>query len=124
MDDIKNNLISGACPNCHQPVLAQYYFCPNCGYNLNTAPLSTTAGMQAQIYLFSIVLPFILFLFIGKWPATKYVKSDDPKAKQIGYIAWALLIISTIAIIWLSIVWTQSMIQSTVNGINTDFTGL
>ena len=108
------------CPTCHQPVLPQYYFCPNCGTKLNLAPLSTTLTTQLGIYAFSIVLPMILFLFIGKWPGIRYYKSSDPKTKQIGIIAWILLIVSTIATIWLVTIWTQEIIQSSINSINTD----
>jgi hypothetical protein len=109
------------CPACHQPILPQYYFCPNCGAKINSAPLSTTVGTQAWIYAFSIVLPMILFIFVTRWPGVKYFKSLDPKAKRIGQIAWALLIISTIVTIWLVYVWTQQTIQSSINSINADF---
>jgi hypothetical protein len=113
--------ISGFCPVCHQPVLSQYYFCPNCGAKLNSAPLSTSAGTQAWIYAFSIILPMICFIFVTRWPGIKYFKSDDPKAKMIGKIAWTLLVLSTITTVWLVIIWTQQMIQSSINSINTDF---
>jgi hypothetical protein len=113
--------VSGICFVCHQPVFSKYYFCPNCGTKINSAPLSTTPGTQAWIYAFSIILPMICFIFVTKWPGMKYYKSNDPKIKQIGQIAWALLIISTIVTILLAIVLTQKMIQSSVNSINTDF---
>lgn len=63
------------------------------------------------------------FIFVTKWPGLRYFRSDDPKAKQIGQIAWALLVISTIITIWLVVVWTQNYIQSTVSGINADMSG-
>ena len=118
------NSISGFCPVCHQPILPQYYFCPNCGAKINTAPLSTTAGTQAWIYAFSIILPMMCFIFVTRWPGVKYYKSDDPKAKLIGQIAWTLLILSTIVTIWLVYFWTTQIIQSSINSINTDFSGL
>lgn len=118
---MKSIMESNICSVCHQSILPQYYFCPNCGAKINSAPLSTTAGTQAWIYAFSIVLPMILFLFVTRWPGMKYFKSNDPKAKQIGQIAWALLIISTIVTIWLVYVWTQQTIQSSINSINADF---
>lgn len=110
----------GICPVCHQPVISQYFFCPNCGTKLNSAPLSTTVQTQAWIYFFSIILPMLGFIFVGKWPGTKYYKSEDPKVKQIGQIAWALLLLSTIITIWLAIVWTQKTIQSSMNSLNID----
>ena len=108
------------CPTCHQPVIPQYYFCPNCGTKLNLAPLSTTLTAQLKVYAFSIILPMICFLFIGKWPGNKYYKSTDPKTKRIGLIAWTLLVLSTIITIWLVVIWTQGVIQSSINSINTD----
>jgi hypothetical protein len=111
---------SGVCLTCHQPILPQYYFCPNCGAKLNSAPLSTTAATQAWIYVFSIILPMICFIFVTRWPGVKYFKSNDPKAKEIGQIAWALLIFSTVVTIWLAIVLTQEMIKSTTASINAD----
>lgn len=112
---------SDICPACHQKVLPQYYFCPNCGAKIKEAPLSTTLSTQAWIYAFSIILPMICFIFVTRWPGTKYFKSEDPKAKMIGQIAWALLVLSTILAIYLAYVWTQDTIQSTLNSINTDF---
>jgi hypothetical protein len=112
---------SNICSVCHQPILSQYYFCPNCGVKLNSAPLSTTAKTQAWIYAFSVILPMICFIFVTRWPGVKYFKSNDPKARQIGKVAWTLLIFSTIITIWLVYVWTQQTIQSSINSINTDF---
>jgi hypothetical protein len=108
------------CPYCHQPVSPQFYYCPNCGNKLNTAPLSTTPLTQAWIYAFSIILPFICFLAISKWPAVKYYRSKDPKAKTIGIVACVLMLLSTIIMCWLAYVWTTNYIQETVNGINAD----
>ena len=116
-----NQIAQDVCPTCHQPVLSAYYFCPNCGTKLGREkPLSTTIGTQIGIYAFSIVLPMICFIFVTRWPGVRYFKSKDPKEKQIGQIAWALLILSTIFVIWLAVVWTQDYIQSTVSSINND----
>ena len=112
--------IPNFCPTCHQPVLPQYYFCPNCGTKLNLPPLSTVLSAQLKLYAFSIILPMICFIFVGKWPGTKYYKSTDPKTKQVGLIAWTLLILSTIITIWSIVIWTQNTIRSSVNSINTD----
>lgn len=109
---------SGFCSVCHQTILPQYYFCPNCGANLNTAPLSTTIATQLGIYVFSIILPMLGFLLVGKWPGVKYFKSADPKEKRIGVIAWTFLIISTVVTIWLAFFWTQKTIQSSMDSLN------
>ena len=115
--------IPATCSVCHQPARPEYYFCPNCGNKLQQAPLSTTMMTQAWIYLLSIVLPLICFVMVTKWPGIKYFKSTDRKTKQIGQIAWILLILSTIITIWLAYVWTQAAIQSSVNSINVDMGG-
>jgi hypothetical protein len=118
MEPISNG--QNVCPTCHQPILPQYYFCPNCGTKLNSAPLKTDALTQAGIYAFSIILPLICFIFVTRWPGVKYFKSNDPKAKQIGQAAWTLLILSTVLTIWLAIYLTQLYINQTVAGINAD----
>jgi len=112
------NSNSGICPVCHQPILPTYYFCPNCGVKLITAPLSTTIGTQLGIYLFSIILPMICFIFVTRWQGLKYVRSADPKAKQIGWVAWGLLILSTVVIIWLVTIQTQALIKELNDSLN------
>jgi len=112
------------CVFCHQPILSQYYFCPNCGEKINLAPLSTTPLSQAWIYIFSIVLPMIFFIFITKWPGVKYYKSKDKQTHLIGQIAIVLIILSTILTIYFGYVWTERMIQSSIDSVNTDFGGL
>ena len=108
------------CPTCHQAILPQYYFCPNCGTKLSSPPLETSTQAQVKLYAYSIILPFICFLTAGKWQGFKYYKSNDPKTKEIGTIACGLLILSTIIMIWLTITWTQKTIQSSVDSLNTD----
>jgi hypothetical protein len=108
------------CPYCHQPILPSYYFCPNCGTKLNAAPLSISPGTQAWIYILSVILPMMLFLYITKWPGLKYYRSKDPQARQIGMIAIVLLALSTVGTIWLTIIWTQDAIQATNASINAD----
>jgi hypothetical protein len=112
------------CPVCHQPVLPAYYFCPNCGAKLNAAPLSTTLSAQLGLYAFSIVLPMIGFIMVTRWQGWKYYKSEDPQAKQMGTIAMILIICSTVLVIWYAIVTAQHYVQSTVDSINSDFSGL
>jgi hypothetical protein len=109
------------CEVCHQSILPQYYFCPNCGTKLNSAPLAVTATAQTGLYLWSAVLPMILFIGITKWKGVKYLKSKDQKTKTIGAVACAILLLSTIFTIWYAYAWTQNLIQSTVESINTDF---
>lgn len=91
------------CPQCYQPVPPGAHFCPNCGKKLvgdADLPLSTSVTSQILLYGFSIVLPAILFLAITKWQGITYIKSSNSKAQQMGWIALALIIISTIFTGW------------------------
>ena len=108
------------CPTCHQAVMQQYYFCPNCGTNLRPAPLSTSSGTQVWIYGLSIILPLVLFIGISKWPAMKYFRSSDPQEKMIGQIALILIVLSTLLTVWLTYKLTLEAIQSQVASINAD----
>lgn len=114
-------IISEICTVCHQPVQSIWYFCPNCGNKIKSAPLSTSVNSQIGLYAFSIILPMICFIMVTKWRGLAYARSADGKAKNIGYVACALLIISTIVTVWLAIVLTENAIQSSINSINTDF---
>ena len=105
------------CPQCHQPVLPSYYFCPNCGKKVNEPALSTSLLAQASLYGFSIVLPLICYLAIGYWRGIKYMQSADPKAKQIGIIALVLLLLSSGITFWLGIVWIQNAIESAMTAV-------
>ena len=117
---ISPTLSSAICPVCHQPILPSYYFCPNCGTKLNVAPLSTTPAAQAKLYAHSIILPFLCFFTASKWRGWQYFKSSDPKTKQIGLIGCILVTLSTVLLVWYSIIWTRQEIQSQVNSINAD----
>jgi Double zinc ribbon len=100
------------CPQCHQPVTPTEYFCPNCGKKLNEPGLSTSITAQILLYGFSIGLPIIAFLAITKWQAIDYVKSPDPKAQQMGWIAIALLVISTFVTGWYAWIGIKNFLQS------------
>lgn len=112
------------CSSCHQPVRPEYYFCPNCGNKLHQEPLKTDYFTQAWIYLFSIVLPMLCFLFVTRWPGFKYLRSQDERTRSIGFIACALLLVSTIITFYLSYVWIQQQIQSALDQVDQVDSGL
>ena len=112
------------CSFCHQPIVASYYFCPNCGNRITSAPLSTSAAAQAWIYLQALILPMFLFLFITKWPAWRYYRSTDPKIRTIGTYAFIILILSTAGTIWLTYVSVQATTASINASIDADLGGL
>ena len=68
------------CPQCHQPIQPDWYFCQNCGKELKAKPRSTTVLAQVGIYALSVFLPPL-----GLWPGIKYVREADPKAEQCGW---------------------------------------
>jgi hypothetical protein len=119
--DTVTGVPQAVCSVCHQAVLPQYYFCPNCGHELKAAPLSTTAESQTLVYLHSAILPLICFITVNRWKGWKYYKSADPKEKQIGTTALVIMILSTLVTIYLAYTWTVNTIQSTEESINADF---
>lgn len=106
------------CSYCHQPILSSYYFCPNCGTKIGSGELSTSPQAQAWIYIFSIILPMMCYIFVTRWQGLKYYRSSDPKTRQIGLNAIVLLSLSTIVTLWLGYVWAQEFVQSQVASIN------
>jgi len=108
---------SAICPQCHQPVFPTYYFCPNCGKSLHEPALSTSIGAQTGLYTLSIIMPIICFLAINQWKGMKYMKSADPRAKQVGYVATGLMVASTVIVVWLGIIWTEQLINSMTGGL-------
>lgn len=63
-------------------------------------------------------MPLIGFLAIKYWPGIKYARSDDPKTREIGFIAIALMAISTIIIVWLTVAGINQALQSAQNSLN------
>jgi rubredoxin len=116
--------ISFMCPRCHFAVKPEYYYCPNCGAKLTEPPIGTGLVDQLLLYAFSIVLPWIAYLAITKWQGIKYLRAPDARAKQIGFIALVLLVVSSIIAFWLTYVWIQGYIQSATNQANSFMNGL
>ena len=106
------------CPQCHLPQPPEFYFCPNCGAKLRVPPISTTTGTQILLYLFSAILPWIAYLAITKWEGIKYIRSSDPQARAIGYIALGILVVSSVIAFWLAAIWINQTINSVTTGIN------
>lgn len=107
--------IPPTCPQCHQPVQPEWYFCPNCGKDLRAKPRSTTVLMQVGIYALSVFLPPL-----GLWPGIQYLREADPKAKQIGMAAIALTVVSTIVTVWI----TYAFLESYINQVNQSINGI
>ena len=113
------------CLQCHQPVLPEYYFCPNCGKNLHPKPLSISIGAQIGLYAFSvIIMPITCCLAFRYWKGWKYFRSDDPRARRMGLIAIILLTVSLIFTIWLTFAGTAWLGQYEQNQTNIDMNNL
>lgn len=87
--------ITDVCPVCHQTVLVEYYFCPNCGNNLKEKPMAISALTQIGLYALAVFLPPL-----GLWPGLKYFMKNSPQAKRVGMITIVLTLISTVLTIW------------------------
>ncbi len=85
MEETKNLT---ACPSCALPILADFYYCPNCGKGLRPKAISVSVVKQIGVYLLSFFLAPL-----GLYPAFKYLRQPDPKTKMIGWIAVILTFI-------------------------------
>ena len=74
--------------------------------------MSTTFRKQLSIYLLSLFLPPL-----GLWPAIKYLRQPDEKAKKVGLAALILTILSVIVTTWLTI----GLVNSLNKGISDQF---
>lgn len=106
------------CSVCHIPLLPTYYFCPNCGKQIHEPPLPTGFSAQLSLYLFSILLPFIAFLFVTRWKGFKYLRQENTQAKVIGLIATLLLFGTTFLSFWYAYHLTVQVVQSTMSDVN------
>jgi hypothetical protein len=83
------------CSVCHQPILEQYYFCPNCGHSLKEKSMPVSFMMQIGLYALAIFLPPL-----GLWPGIKYAMKNNPQARWVGAITIILTLLSTVLTIW------------------------
>jgi uncharacterized OB-fold protein len=91
------------CPVCHQSVVPEWYFCPNCGKELKAKLVRVSAATQIGIYALSVFLPPL-----GLWPGIKYLGKKGREAKIVGAIAIVLTIISSVVTTWLTFRYLQS----------------
>lgn len=82
-----------SCDYCHQPILPEYYYCPNCGASVKAAPI--TALAQIGWYAFAVFLPPL-----GLAPGIQYLKKKSQQAKRVGTIILILTLISSILMVW------------------------
>jgi hypothetical protein len=99
------------CPFCHFSLNETFYFCPNCGKQINEPPI--TIAKQIGVYLISIFLPPL-----GLWPGIKYLFSKEQRTKRVGMIAIALTIFSTVITLWLSVALFNNLSQNVNSQLN------
>jgi len=95
-----------ACPQCHQAVSPEWYFCANCGKNLKEKPPSTSWLTQTWLYLLSALLPPL-----GLWPGMKYLKSSYPPARRVGIIIVIITVISFVIGFVIFYQWLNNAVQ-------------
>lgn len=83
------------CSICHQPVLDEYFYCPNCGNNLKEKLIPVSLAAQLGMYALAIFLPPL-----GLWPGIKYLSKKSSQAKRVGVITIVLTLIASMATIW------------------------
>ena|SRR3990167_11413942 len=98
------------CSNCHQNIRPSDYFCFNCGKNLHPLPLSISFGRQIYIYLGSIFLPPMGFIW-----GIRYLRQNDTKSKIVG----ATAIILTFLIFYLAYIYTVQFFDAVKSQFNT-----
>lgn len=109
------------CENCHQILKPEYYFCPNCGLKSKGAPFATDISEQAKLYIYSVLLPWIGFITVGKWDGIKYLKSKDENARKIGLIACISMAISLAILCYVGYIEYQAAVKSINDSITADF---
>jgi hypothetical protein len=97
------------CPICHQPVLAEYFFCPNCGHNLKEKQIPISIIVQVGLYALAIFLPPL-----GLWPGIKYMMKNTKQAKWVGGVTIVLTILSS----FFTIYYTLTIFNTYIGQIN------
>jgi uncharacterized membrane protein YvbJ len=93
------------CPYCGTKIVAEGYFCQNCGKKLKEISPSGSVTKQIKIYLISFFIPPL-----GLFKGYPYLKQKNPKLRIIGIVAVMLTIASIVIVIWLAV--------QTVNSVN------
>ncbi len=111
MNQASTSTIPTVCPSCQTLNDPINKFCSNCGKQLLESALSTTPSKQVVMYLISFFLAPL-----GLWWAQKYIRSNNPKAKKIGWVCVILTVLS----ILLSIVIVGSIAGSVNSQLHTN----
>lgn len=97
------------CRGCKFVLMGTEKFCPNCGQEINGQMLSTSLMSQVGLYAISIFLPPF-----GLGKTLKYIRSEDPRAKIIGWVSLGL----TVTAITLGILSANLMVKNIYQQMN------
>ena len=103
------------CPQCHVPIQASDYFCSNCGKNLKPKPSSVSISSQALLYVGSLLLPPMGFIW-----GIRRLREEGRTQKIVGMIAIVLTVVSLVY----SIVVVVDVINNANTQLNQQMQGL
>ena len=113
MDNLTTPSPTPICPICHQPILPTYYFCPNCGHDLQGKPKNITVLAQVGVYALALFLPPF-----GLWPGVQYLMRKGRQAKWVGAVAIILTLLSSALCVWFIFAFYNSYLGQINNQIN------
>lgn len=97
------------CPNCGSIIAPDDEFCSHCGIKLTQKNQKIGIGKQIWIYFVALALP--PFGLVWTW---KYLRTDNPQMKRIGWIALILTVVAIILTVWT----IQGFLQGVQNQMN------
>lgn len=98
------------CKYCHLPVTVDDYFCPHCGKKLKEKPAAMELWPLVWLFVLSSLLPPL-----GIGLTIRYIRSEDERARSVG---WISLFVTIVALI-VSILIAKSVMDSVNQQINT-----
>lgn len=107
------------CPYCFHTLSGGDFFCPFCGKQIKEKPIDTSVMKQVSVYAVSLLLPPA-----GIWPAFKYLKTKDPKAKKIGMVCIGLTIISVLLSVYFLTAFVNTINTQISNQLNGGLLGI
>lgn len=103
------------CKYCSLPVTPEDYFCPNCGKKLKEKPASLGVWSIIWLFVLSILLPPL-----GIGLTIRYIKSEDERARTLG---WISLVVTVVALI-VTVLVAKSAMDSLTQQINSQMENL
>lgn len=85
------------CRYCSQPITTFDYFCPSCGKKLKEKPISTEFWPLVWLFVLSLFFPPF-----GLGKTIRYIRSEDEKAKVMGWLSLIVTVVAIIVTIWIS----------------------